>query len=499
MISSKEMRILEINSEALGVPTLLLMENAGSSVVEEIEKRVDLRGRSVVVFVGHGGKGGDGMVVARRCVELGANVKVIMIGENKHKDALVNLKAIMEMDFSVEVKQVKDESEIEKEDADVLIDAMLGTGLKGSIREPFRTAILKFNESRGFKVSIDLPSGYDADRGKVGEVAVNSDLVVSFHDLKAGLSGLNNVVVRKIGIPPEASIYVGPGDALLNLPRRDPRSKKGDNGKVLVIGGSHTFSGAPYFSAIASLRSGADLVYVVVPESISSIISERSPDLIVIGVKGRDFSVQNLEEIEPWIQRADAIVVGPGMGVSPETENFSIELVQRLKTTDKKVVLDADALKSCRGMELSPNFVITPHAGEFEIFSGKKPSQNFRTRISQVIDIAREHKTNILLKGFIDVISDGSRFRLNKTGNPAMTVGGTGDVLTGIIATLMARKLDPFTSAYLGAFINGLSGSLQYSKYGEHVRASDVVDGIPEVMNDPMSSFQRKVYVRMLT
>ncbi len=453
MISSKEMRVLEINSEALGVPTLLLMENAGSSVVDEIEKKFGgLKGKRIVVFAGHGGKGGDGLVVARRSAEAGAKVKAILLGENKHKDALVNLRAIMEMDFSVEVVQIKQESEIETEKADVLIDAMLGTGLKGEVREPFRTAIKKFNESEGFKVCIDLPSGYDADRGKVGDSSVNCDLVVTFHDVKKGISDLKNVTVRKIGIPPEASIYVGPGDALLNLPRRDPKSKKGDNGKVLVIGGSHSFSGAPYFSAMASAKAGADLVYVAVPESISRVIAERSPDLIVVSVKGNDFSSSNMDEVIPWIKRADAVVMGPGMGISPETQEFSRQMIEKLKEMKKRVVLDADALKAAKDMSLNYNFVITPHAGEFEIFSGVKPSSEFNERISQVMNVASERNTNVLLKGFVDIVSDGERFRLNKTGNPGMTVGGTGDVLTGIIGTLMARKVDSFTSACLEHF-----------------------------------------------
>lgn len=493
------MRILEINSEALGVPTLLLMENAGSSVVDEVERKVNgLKGKRVAIFAGHGGKGGDGLVVARRSAEAGAKVKVILLGENKHKDALVNLRAVMEMDFSVEVIQVKQEGEIGVENADVLVDAMLGTGLRGEIREPFRTAIRRFNESGGFKVCIDLPSGYDADRGKVGETFVNCDLVVTFHDVKKGISDLKNVVVRRIGIPPEASVYVGPGDAVMNLPRRDPKSKKGDNGKVLVIGGSHSFSGAPYFSAMASAKAGADLVYVAVPESVSHIIAERSPDLIVIGVKGSDFSPSNVDEILPWVKRVDAVVIGPGMGMSSETQEFSRTVIEKLKEIGKRVVLDADALKAANGMVLDHNFVITPHAGEFEIFSGVKPSLEFNERISQVMKVAREHNTNVLLKGFVDVISDGERFRLNKTGNPSMTVGGTGDVLTGIIGTLMARKVDPFTSAYLGALLNGLAGAIQYRKLGEHLRASDVFEAIPEAMNDPIGSFQEKVYNRIL-
>ncbi|MCY0849505.1 NAD(P)H-hydrate dehydratase [Sulfuracidifex metallicus] len=497
MISSKEMRTLEINSEALGIPTLLLMENAGSSVVDEIKKRINLSRKKAVIFAGHGGKGGDGLVVARHLAEEGVEVEIILLGENKHKDALVNLNAIIDMDYSVKIRNLNGD-QIKPVEADILVDAMLGTGLKGEPREPFKSAIQAFNDSKGFKISIDLPSGYDADEGCVNEVFVKADLVVTFHDIKKGLANLNNIVVRKIGIPLEASIYVGPGDVLLNMPKRDPRSKKGDNGRVAVIGGSHQFSGAPYFSSIAALKTGVDLVYAVVPESISRVISERSPDLIVIETKGNDFSKSNLDDIKEIIKRVDSVVVGPGMGTSQETREFSKEIVRLLMDMNKPTVLDADALKASAGMRLNKNFVITPHAGEFEIFSGVKPSPSIRERIKQVIEISNKFNVNILLKGFVDVASEGTTFKLNKTGNPAMTVGGTGDVLTGIIAGLMARKVNPFISSYMGAFINGIAGSIVYERLGEHLKASEIIEAIPDAMNDPLSNFQKRIYRRIL-
>jgi yjeF N-terminal region len=238
MITSKRMRALEINSDSLGVSTLQLMENAGRAVVEEIEKEVSLDNVSATVFVGHGGKGGDGLVVARQLAGRGAKVRVILLGEIKHKDALVNLNAVMEMDYSVELKEVYDLSELTPTKSDVLIDAMLGTGVKGKIREPFVTAIEVFNKSQGFKVSIDVPSGLDPDTGESLGAHVTPDLVVTFHDMKVGLLKVGfRTVVKKIGIPPEAELYVGPGDLMVNLKPRDMKSRKGVGGRVLVVGG----------------------------------------------------------------------------------------------------------------------------------------------------------------------------------------------------------------------------------------------------------------------
>ncbi|AHC50582.1 carbohydrate kinase [Sulfolobus acidocaldarius SUSAZ] len=501
MITSKRMKALEINSEALGVPTLLLMENAGRSVKDEIMKRLNLDySKKVVVFAGTGGKGGDGLVVARHLASEGSEIHILLLGENKHPDAIINLNAIYEMDYSIrEVKLIKDTDELQPVKADVLIDAMLGTGFSGKVREPFRTAIRVFNQSSGFKVSIDVPSGINADDEEQQGEYVIPDLIVTFHDLKPGLKKFESkVVIKKIGIPKEAEIYVGPGDVIVNVKKREYNTKKGDNGRVLIIGGNFTFSGAPTLSALGALRTGADLVYVASPEETAKVISSFSPDLISIKLKGRNISTDNLDELKPWIDKADVVVVGPGMGQERETIDASIEIVRYLKVKNKPSVIDADALKAVAGMELFSNAVITPHAGEFKIYSGVQPNSNTRKRIEQVKECSLKCNCVVLLKGYVDIIAEKEEFRLNKTGNPGMAVGGTGDTLTGIIASFMAQKLSPFTSAYLGAFVNGLAGSIAYEKLGAHLVATDIIENIPKVINEPLEVFKKKVYKRIL-
>ncbi|MCI2415386.1 MAG: NAD(P)H-hydrate dehydratase [Candidatus Aramenus sp.] len=500
MITSLEMRALEVNSEALGVPTLLLMENAGRSVKDEVAMALgDVKGKTVYAFVGHGGKGGDALVAVRHLVGEGARAVVFLLGENKHRDAAFNLSAIREMDYSIRLVEIKDVEQLAPVEGDVLIDGMLGTGFSGKPREPFRTAINVFNRSKGFKVSIDVPSGIDSDTGEAPGEFVVPDLVVTFHDLKPGLARRGfNIVVKGIGIPPEAYVYVGPGDLLTRVKKRDMKSKKGAGGRVLIIGGSKTYSGAPLLSALASLKTGADLVYVASPVNTANIVASYSPDLIAIKLKGENVNPGNLEELKPWIDKVNVVVIGPGMGLEEETVEASKAIVEYLKERGMKTVVDADALKAIKGTRLTKDFVITPHAGEFKIFFGEEPSQDPRERIAQAEARAKDCNCVVLLKGYFDVITDGERTKLNKTGNPGMTVGGTGDTLTGIVATLMAQGVEPFYAAALGAFVNGLAGSLVYSRVGNHFTPTELVAEIPTVLQNPVEAFKKKAYVRVL-
>ncbi|NON61453.1 NAD(P)H-hydrate dehydratase [Acidianus sp. RZ1] len=499
MITTKKMRILEINSEALGVPTLLLMENAGRSVRDEIIRKIDVNGKNVVIFVGHGGKGGDGLVAGRHLAGDGAKVTVLLLGENKHKDALLNLESTLEMDYSIILKEIKDIEDLQPIKSDVLIDAMLGTGFRGKPREPFRTAIKVFNQSLGFKVSIDVPSGMDSDTGETPGESVIPDLVVTFHDMKKGLQESRlNVVVKSIGIPKEAEIYVGPGDVLMNIKPRDMKSKKGSGGRVLVIGGSKTFSGAPSLSGMAALRSGADLVYVAAPGSTAYTIASYSPDLIAIKLTGDNLNPSNLDELRAWIDKADSIVIGPGAGLAEETIEASKKIVNYILDKGKPAVIDADSLKSIKGFTLKENVVVTPHAGEFKIFFGEEVNSEPMERIQQVMRLAKKCGCTVLLKGYFDVISDGNTFKLNKTGNPGMTVGGTGDTLTGIVAALLAEGVPAFDAASIGSFINGLAGSVVYAEKDNHITSTDLIEEIPKVMIDPLELFKKKVYKKVL-
>jgi yjeF C-terminal region, hydroxyethylthiazole kinase-related len=250
---------------------------------------------------------------------------------------------------------------------------------------------------------------------------------------------------------------------------------------------------------MAALRTGADLVYIASPEETAKTIASYSPDLIVVKLRGENFNQRNLEELKPWAEKANAVIFGPGLGLDPETIEAALPFLEMLMSLGKPVVLDADGLKAAKGHRLNKNVVITPHPGEFKIFFGEDQELNERKRIQQVMRKAEECNCVILLKGYLDIISDGREFRLNKTGNPGMTTGGTGDTLTGIIGTLLAQGLTTFDAASIGALINSLAGTVAFSNYGAHITATDVIANIPYVMNDPVGAFKKKVYKRVIS
>jgi NAD(P)H-hydrate epimerase len=264
--------------------------------------------------------------------------------------------------------------------------------------------------------------------------------------------------------------------------KRNKEVHKYDFGALLVIGGSRVYSGSPAFNALAALRSGVDIVEIAAPERSANIIASFEPDLITYPLKGDYFSRKHLKEIFKITKNKNACVIGGGLGRKKETFRAVQEF---LKKIDLPCVIDADAIyavaekKNC----LKNNFILTPHAYEFYILSGEKVEKDIEKRKKQVKRIARELGSIILLKGYVDVISDGKKIYLNKTGSPYMTKGGTGDTLAGICGALLARNMKPVDAARLSAYINGKAGELASKKYKESLLASDLIEEIPKVIN----------------
>jgi len=502
--TSQDMRMLEINSEYLGVLPLQLMENAGKAVADEIASRFK-PGSQVIFFSGTGRNGGDGMVAARHLAAKGFKVKFILVGrEADISDEIVvrNWKAIREMDWTIDINVLGDSSLIQPFSANVLVDALLGTGAKGNLRQPVLRAVRALNDSEGFCVAVDVPSGVDSDTGEILGEAVRADLTVTFHRMKSGLEKARDysgeIKVVEIGIPYEAELYAGPGDVEIIPKTREPQSHKGDFGRLLVLGGSETFSGAPALVALAALRTGVDLAYVAAPERTAYAISSFSPDLITLKLSGEHFAPQNVGQLKGMITKATAIVAGPGLGTHRDSFKAVEELLKVLEELRKPTLLDADALKAFSSIKRKVDFpfVVTPHSGEFEAVSGRKPSVELHARIEDVKSLAKEIGSVVLLKGHTDIISDGERVKLNLTGNPGMTVGGTGDVLSGIVGGFMAQGVDPFKAAVAGAFINGAAGDFVYREKGFHMTPTDLIEFIPRVIMDPMSHRDVKIHER---
>ncbi len=500
IISIEDMAIFDENSKYLGIPTIVLMENAGRELARVVQSKWDLQKKSILVFSGTGNNGGDSFVFARHVSRFCKEIQVILIGEPQRIRTEISKKnwlAIQNLEFSIKTHSIRDSSDLRQlkiRDPDLIIDALLGTGVRGKIREPTASAIELINKLNGIKIAVDVPSGLNSETGEVEDIAVKADITVTFHKIKPGLTKNKEIVGElipvSIGIPSEAEIIVGPGDLRVITKRRPSESHKGDFGKVLVIGGGggEYYSGAPALAGLAALRTGADLVNIAAPSSISNVIRSYSPDLIVRDLSGDHLSVKAMGSLHSLIEWASSIVIGPGLGLANETQDAIAQILEEIKRLNKPVVVDADAIKALaknnKSLSGAPA-VITPHFGEFKILTGidlskiKEPSE----RRDMVQKAAKELGITLLVKGKYDFISNGKYAKINRTGTPSMTVGGTGDVLSGIVGCFLGQNFTPFRAANAGAFINGLAGEYAEKKQlGAHIVASDLIEFIPKAM-----------------
>lgn len=266
------------------------------------------------------------------------------------------------------------------------------------------------------------------------------------------------------------------------IPARSRLSKKGDNGIVLVVGGSKVYHGAPLLASLAAMRSGADLAYVAVPRSISVAIRSYSPSIIVLPLPDDRLTIGSVNKLKAMLpKRVDAAAIG--MGLSIAKVDALTSLIGELKEMNAKILLDASALVPDVLPAVSKReVVLTPHAGEFKRVFQQEVGRSERERIENVKEFAAKYKVTVLLKGWIDVVSDGSKVAVNRTHNCAMTVGGTGDVLSGLVAGLLAKGMSPFDASIAGTYINGAAGDLAYRRLGLHILPTDVIDEIPTIM-----------------
>jgi hydroxyethylthiazole kinase-like uncharacterized protein yjeF len=494
-ISSREMRALETNAEYFGISLLQLMENAGRNIATEIATRFP-RTQKIAIFCGLGGNGGDGFVAARHLASMDFKVTVILAGRSKeviHDAALENLCALKFLRESIPIYEVNGSSAIPHVDAEIIIDALLGTGTKGKLKPPISQLVEHINSLNAFKLAVDVPTGIDSDTGEVLGTAVKANVTVTFHKAKAGLENakkyVGELIVKDIGLPRELENFAGPGDVLLVTKARPLSAHKGDFGRLLVIGGSEVFSGAPTLVSLAALRAGVDIAYLAAPEKTARAISSMSPDLITLKLDGNHLNPSNMTILKPYVEMVDAVVLGPGLGLHSQTKEFVKACVSTVESAGKALLLDADGLKAFAEFKkpLKIPLVLTPHAAEYSILTGRKLPESLMERVSEVQRTAAELEAVILLKGQVDVVCDGKRFKLNFTGNPGMTVGGTGDVLSGVVGAFLAQRTSPFEAAVAGAFVNGAAGDFVAGDIGYHMVATDLLEWIPRVLDDPMS------------
>jgi len=484
MITTDRMAAVDANAAALGVPRKQLMESSGNAVAREV-RAVAEPGAAVALVCGRGNNGGDALVAARFLDEYDVAVRLLGRPETIRTDiARENWAALADADVPIETVTDSRDFDLAGPDGDapdVIVDAMLGSGISGGLREPERTAAAAINATDATVIAVDAPSGIDADTGEPtgdsGSTAVRADRVVTFHDEKPGLESLDAAVtVADIGIPAAAERYTGPGD-LLGLDR-DPESHKGDNGEVLVVGGG-PYTGAPTLSALAALRAGADLVRVACPESVAGAVQGFSPNLIVRALPGDRVGPAHVERVASLAAGADAVVLGPGLGDGDGTREFVGEF---LTTYAGRAVVDADALRVVPEVDTDAEVVCTPHQGEL-VDMGGETAADPDERAELVREFAADLGHTLLVKGAVDVVADGDGVRLNRTGNPGMTVGGTGDVLAGTVGAL-AAVTDPFRAAAVGAYVVGRAGDAAADANGAGLVATDLPERLPEAMRD---------------
>ncbi|MBD3407126.1 MAG: NAD(P)H-hydrate dehydratase [Candidatus Lokiarchaeota archaeon] len=495
-MSTEEMRVLELNSQYLGVTLSMLMQNAGREVARVIINSASVEGKRVSILCGLGGNGGDGMVAARYLQEAGASVEVFLVGSAERiasSDTKENWNILNNLETIPNIV-LKTESAIKScpalEESDILVDGLLGFGLHSDLREPILTAVKQINASKAQKYAIDIPTGIDSDTGEVHGDAVIADQTITLHAEKIGLAKAEEYVgklhVVSIGIPLEASEICGPGHVFLFTQSRNPSSHKGDYGRILVIGGSDVYSGAPSLTGLAALRTGADLVSIAAPSPVASTIRGYSPNLMVTSIGTDVFAEESFDVIFPLVESNDVIAIGPGLGLDNKTQEAVLQFLNQIESS-KRLVIDADGLKCLAKSDItfeSESTILTPHWGELGIMLGQKldASPSLDEKLKSARYAVELFKATVLLKGHDDIIvSPNGQYRFNRTGVPAMTVGGTGDVLTGICAALLARR-SAFLSACAAAFISGKSGELAHSKLGNHLMATDCIEYIPDVM-----------------
>ncbi|MGA1820933.1 MAG: NAD(P)H-hydrate dehydratase [Thermoplasmatota archaeon] len=524
MIEPKEVSILDSNSAWQGVETSTLMENAGKAMAEEIVAYCDV---CRVTFVcGAGNNGGDGFVAARSINDLGYEVRVVLMKspENIGTDLAKNaFQSLPEDVHTYILGKDLDTSSFGAllSDSDVLVDALLGAGAMGEPRGNYWEAVRIMNGSGVPIMSVDMPSGIGF------EPCIKARVTVTFHEAKTNMyvDGLphpycGEIVVKDIGIPAAASIYMGSGD-LKRYPALPEDAKKGDGGRVLVIGGG-PFTGAPALASIAALKAGANLVRVAVPIGISDTIASYSMDLIVERLRTKDpyrIDAGCLNRLMELVRWADCVLVGPGAGNDDETLDTLARIITYALQEGSRIVVDADGITAVSGrfssttkMSKTPGHILfTPHRGELMrlleglnvISEGKKISDPYKRAKGVVIDMngrlmdavasfCRSHRAEVLMKGPVDVIvssethSLGERIqmptkhgiisrRLNDTGHPAMSAGGTGDILSGLCTGFIARGMTTFDAAGLAAFVNGLAGERTFREIGHSLSAEEML------------------------
>jgi NAD(P)H-hydrate epimerase len=493
VLNTEQMREADRRTiDDIGIPSIVLMENAGRQAVAAMEAAFeDLAASRVAVVCGRGNNGGDGFVVARTLVQRGVETSVFLLGSvaDVRGDARANLEVLGRLGMTVVEITNAQEWELnftQISDCDLVVDAILGTGFRGKLSGLLETVVADVNALGVPIVAIDLPTGTSADTADLDGPAVEASMTVTLGAPKIPLvlppadAHAGDLVIADIGIPlPLFDELEGPHLELLTreamreiVPVRVADSHKGDFGRVLIVAGSLGRSGAAHLSALGALRSGAGLVTIATPRSCLPIVAAMAPEYMTEPLDETDAGTVDFSALDRVLDmKADVIAVGPGLGQAPATAAFVHGLLER---TGVPVVVDADGLNAFAG---DPDrllgrdevpVVITPHPGEMARLLNVSAEALQRDRVRYAREFAAAHRVHVVLKGHRTVIAtpDGRTF-VNLTGNPGMATGGTGDLLTGMVAAWFAQLLDAEAACKLAVYLHGTAGDLAEADEGD--------------------------------
>jgi NAD(P)H-hydrate epimerase len=487
----------------LKIPSVVLMENAAIGIYQTIVERVD-NIISVGIVCGKGNNGGDGYAVARHFSNAGFDVKVISIGTESDlsEDCKTNFNILKNLSANrknLKIKSYKSSKDVNwLKGCSLVVDAILGSGFTGELKEPYSSIVKSLNKISAFKCAIDVPTGLNADTG-FSEIVFKSDLTVTLGEFKKGLfigkgyEFCGEVVLKEIGIGTDYfdginpdTYLIEPEDVYTNLPKRTKSVHKYSAGKVLSIAGSYKYPGAAALTSQSSLISGAGSSILAIPESTKKLIHKNLLEVVVESYgndKTKYFNVEALNTLQQKIKWADVVSIGPGLGREVETINAVKEFLMQRKF--KLAVIDADALFALDQPFLKKtnikNCVLTPHLGEFSQMMGVDSRSIEKNILSYGREFAIKHKCRLVLKGAPSIIFNqvGEAF-INTTGNSGMAKFGTGDVLTGIISGILSQNKNTETAAIAGVYLHSLSADLLLNeKPISNYLASDIMNNYP--------------------
>ncbi len=529
VVTATEMRQIDQDTiEGIGIPGIVLMETAGSAIVRAIERHYPTCQR-IGIFAGKGNNGGDGIVIARQLAHIGRDVHLFLVSpqESFTGEAQTNLQIAKRLTASFGL-QAAPKSGLQIEEiltgtgfygtgtvpttlasCELLIDAILGTGLRGAVRDPIATIINAINRLPTPVLSVDLPSGLDADTGHPLGTCIQADRTVTIGLPKRGLlmhpgaELTGKLEIADIGFPAQV---VDAQDIKVNwtsatqaaqwMPPRPLSSHKGSYGRVLVVAGSTGMTGAAALASEAALRAGAGLVTLATPKHLNPILEGLLPEVMTLPLPETDagsLAVSATSTLLEFAEKTKSILaIGPGLSQHPETVSFVHHLIRenREHGLDLRMVIDADGLNAlAQDREtlslLKSETVLTPHPGEMARLTNTAVPTLEKDRIRTVQQFASEHGVTLVFKGAPTVTgTPNGNLWVNSTGNPGMATGGMGDVLTGIIAGLMAQGISSESAAALGVYLHGLAGDIATETSGMHgLIASDVLKTVPQAIS----------------